>query len=336
MYKIIYFSASVILILYSSMFAECDCQNLLNKAEALFEENEYDEAVRFLENYINTEEYIYKDRALMLLAAHTRDGEKSVEYWKEIINTYSNSGYYTQALYYTAQFYYTKGQYYNSADYYERIAALKQLDYMYFASLYGAGISYKFAGNFEKAEEFLLKTSAPENKDRIFYSESKSAYADILLQEGKLDEAVKIYEDLLLEVDFQKQAPILLRLGLLYKQQEDRKNALKYFRKVFDQYPNTLSSKVAAGYIKDLGAETEKQMVDNEIKYFVQVGIFKSVENVKKIAEFAEEKDFDYRIEKKNDLSIIMIGPFKTQDTAFEHKNIFDKEFQVDSKIILQ
>ncbi len=114
------------------------------------------------------------------------------------------------------------------------------------ANLYAA-VSHMKLGQFDAALSYLKDFKAEgEMMPIIKYGLMGDAYSE----KNEMDKAIKYYRKAINAGDNDALTPIFLqRLGMLYENQGDYKNALKMYRELKEKYPDTLPAREIDKYI---------------------------------------------------------------------------------------
>lgn len=109
-----------------------------------------------------------------------------------------------------------------------------------------AGICELQLGNFEGAIDYLGKYNA---KDPILAARAKACQGDAYVGLEKYDEAVKCFEAAAATADNTFAAAYLLKAGLTYEKLGNKANALAAYKKIKDNYPQSLEAYEIDRYI---------------------------------------------------------------------------------------
>jgi len=118
---------------------------------------------------------------------------------------------------------------------------------------YYAGLSYLHLGQFEEAIEYLKKYDA---KDQMISPIAYGAIADAYIELNNTDEAEVFYKKAINISENNFTTPIyLMKLGLLYEQQGDYKNALENYKRIEKEFPSSAEGRQVGKYIARLEAK---------------------------------------------------------------------------------
>jgi len=118
---------------------------------------------------------------------------------------------------------------------------------------YYAGLSYLHLGQFEEAIEYLKKFDA---KDQMISPIAYGAIADAYIELNNTDEAEVFYKKAINISENNFTTPIyLMKLGLLYEQQGDYKNALENYKRIEKEFPSSAEGRQVGKYIARLEAK---------------------------------------------------------------------------------
>lgn len=113
---------------------------------------------------------------------------------------------------------------------------------------YSAGLCYYELGDFANAEKYLAKF-CPDH-DEVLGGLAIATLADAQMENGKQDAALKNYKKAANFSDNEASTPfLLLKAGLAYDYTGNNKEALAFFTKLEDNFPNSSEANQAAKYI---------------------------------------------------------------------------------------
>ncbi|SMO39340.1 Tetratricopeptide repeat-containing protein [Saccharicrinis carchari] len=111
---------------------------------------------------------------------------------------------------------------------------------------YYAGVSFLNLGQYEDAIEYLNSFSS---SDELLDATAKGALGDAYLENGDVDAAISNYKSAS-GIDNSIIAPTyLLKLGLLYEEQNKYSDALKAYQKIKDDYSSSMEARSIDKYI---------------------------------------------------------------------------------------
>jgi len=120
---------------------------------------------------------------------------------------------------------------------------------------YYAGLSYLHLGQFEEAIEYLKKFDA---KDQMISPIAYGAIADAYIELNNTDEAEVFYKKAINISENNFTTPIyLMKLGMLYEQQGDFKNALENYKRIEKDYPTSAEGRQVSKYIARVEVKVE-------------------------------------------------------------------------------
>ena len=112
---------------------------------------------------------------------------------------------------------------------------------------YYAGVSYMNLGEFDKAIEYL---SHFKTKDVMLGSISTGLIGDAYVEKGNFDKAISFYKQASSKNVNEYSTPIYLKkLGLIYEEKGDFKNALTAYQTIFENYKKSNEARTIEKYI---------------------------------------------------------------------------------------
>lgn len=118
---------------------------------------------------------------------------------------------------------------------------------------YYAGLSYYELGDFANAEKYLAKFST--SNDEILGGLAIATLADAQMENGKQDAALKNYKKAANFSANESSTPfLLLKAGLAYDYAGKEKDAIDFFKKLKEDYPNSREASDAIKYLAKIEA----------------------------------------------------------------------------------
>ena len=201
------------------------------------------------------------------------DYQESEKYLEMLIDNFPDSSLYQEGIYKLGRVYFTQEKYEKTINIYEDLIKLESLEYDEVEIKYILGKSYFWTEDYDRAKNLLL-TIIENNPNFNQIDETRYFYSFVLFKEEQYNEAMVILEELaekensqikveasyllgrtLIElkeydrvitinrslldkdIDDNMQERVLFDLGLAYSRKSEDEDAVMYFNRVIDKYP---------------------------------------------------------------------------------------------------
>lgn len=116
---------------------------------------------------------------------------------------------------------------------------------------YYAGVCYLKKGDFANAEKQLREFDG--NGTMVTYV-AKGALGDALMEQGKTEDAIKMYLEAASDNDNTLLTPLYLeRAGMAYEMKNNNEEAKKMYRRIKDEFPSSMQARNMDKYLARLG-----------------------------------------------------------------------------------
>lgn len=116
---------------------------------------------------------------------------------------------------------------------------------------YYAGICYLKKGDYKNAEKHLRDF---DGKGTMVTNVAKGALGDALIELGKTDDAIKAYLEAAGDPDNTLITPMYLeRVGMVYEMKNKNEDAVKMYRRIKDEFPQSMQARNMDKYLARLG-----------------------------------------------------------------------------------
>ncbi len=118
-------------------------------------------------------------------------------------------------------------------------------------SHYYAGICFLKKGDFKNAEKHLREF---DGEGTMISYVAKGALGDALMEQGKTDDAIKMYLEAASDEDNNLLTPLYLeRAGMAYELNNKKEDAMKAYRRIKDEFPSSMQARNMDKYLARLG-----------------------------------------------------------------------------------
>ena len=273
-------------VLLEDFIAKFPKDNLIFRAyylygKCFFNENKYEEALgifkKILKDYKDAEieELVYIDIGNAHLNLSQFDKAKSI--WHDFLNKYPNSQYHSSVSIYLGGLYEKEKRYDVAELYYQKVFQGETNDSWVDEAAFALGHLYFSLNDLTQAQSYFQKLSV---KDTPLGLKGKLYLAKTLIQQGKSEEALNIY-DKLIGLSIPMSTAALVEKGFLLKEMKQYSQAIEVFKTALLKGVDTVEIRFSLGLCLEK-AGLEEQAIE---EYFKIIYTFEQ-----------EKEDLDYQI----------------------------------------